>query len=149
MNFSSKNAIFTFTTYIMTTKLVYTGGLHTEAVHIRSGNTLETDAPVDNQGKGETFSPTDLMAVSLGSCILTIMGIAARKHGINIEGTTCDVSKKMASKPRRIARLEVNLQMPNRPYSAEEKEVLDYAARNTPVSRSLHPDLEEVIVIEW
>ena len=144
-----KNAIFTLTTFIMTTKLIYTGGLHTEAVHIRSGNSIETDAPVDNQGKGEAFSPTDLIAASLGSCILTIMGIAARKHGINIEGTTCDVSKKMASKPRRIARIEVNLQMPDGQYSDKEKEILDYAARNTPVSRSLHPDLEEVIVIEW
>ena len=133
----------------MTTKVLYTGDLHTEATHLRSGDRLVTDAPVDNQGKGEAFSPTDLVAAALGTCILTIMGIAARNHQIDMEGATAEVNKVMASDPRRIARLEVKITMPPKNYSAKEKIILERAAHHCPVKNSLHPDLEEHIEMLW
>ncbi len=133
----------------MTSKIIYNGGLRTEAEHLRSGNKIITDAPVDNRGKGETFSPTDLIATGLGSCILTIMGIKALDKGIDIEGATCEVNKIMASNPRRIARLEVTIQMPDKTFTDKEKKLLEAAAHHCPVGNSLHPDLEEVITIKW
>ena len=133
----------------MTAEIIYTGQLGTEATHLRSNNTIRTDAPVDNQGKGEAFSPTDLVAGALGSCILTIMGISARNHEIDMIGAKASVNKIMAANPRRIARLEVNVQMPEKPYSAKEKRILEAAAHHCPVANSLHPDLEEVIEIHW
>ena len=133
----------------MTSKIIYNGGLRTQAEHLRSGNKIITDAPVDNRGKGEAFSPTDLIATGLGSCILTIMGIKALDKGIDMEGATCEVNKIMASNPRRIARLEVTIQMPDRDYTDKEKKLLEAAAHHCPVGNSLHPDLEEVIMIKW
>ena len=133
----------------MTSKIIYNGGLRTQAEHLRSGNKIITDAPVDNRGKGEAFSPTDLIATGLGSCILTIMGIKALDKGIDMEGATCEVSKIMASNPRRIARLEVTIQMPDKTFTDKEKKLLEAAAHHCPVGNSLHPDLEEVITIKW
>jgi len=133
----------------MTSKVTYNGSLRTQAEHLRSGNKIITDAPVDNRGKGEAFSPTDLMATALGSCILTIMGIKAGDKGIDMEGATCEVSKTMASNPRRIAKIEVNIQMPDNGYTSKEKKLLEAAAHHCPVGNSLHPDLEEVIIIKW
>lgn len=133
----------------MIAKVKYTGNLRTEAVHLKSGNTIITDAPLDNQGKGEAFSPTDLTATSLASCIFTIMGIAARSHDIEMEGATADVVKVMASDPRRIARIEVEITMPDKAYSSREKKILEAAARHCPVALSLHPDTEERITIHW
>ena len=95
-------------------KITYLGELRTEAVHLRSGNKIITDAPVDNRGKGEAFSPTDLTAASLASCILTIMGIAAMDKGIDIEGAQASVAKIMASGPRRIEGIEIEIRMPDR-----------------------------------
>jgi len=133
----------------MTAEIVYTGELHTNATHLKSGNVISTDAPTDNNGKGEAFSPTDLVATALGSCIITIMGITANTHGIDMKGATCSVKKVMASNPRRIARLEVKIQMPANNYSEKEVKMLEKAAHHCPVARSLHPDLEEIIEIAW
>jgi len=132
-----------------TSKVLYTGQLHTAATHLKSGNEISTDAPTDNRGKGEAFSPTDLMATSLGTCILTVMGIKAMDKEIDMEGATAEVTKIMAANPRRIARIEVVIQMPNKPYTDKEKKLLEAAAHHCPVANSLHPDLEEVITIHW
>jgi uncharacterized OsmC-like protein len=133
----------------MTAEVIYQGNLRTEATHIRSGNTCLTDAPVDNRGKGETFSPTDMVAVAHASCILTIMGLKAIDHEIDITGTTAKTTKTMASNPRRIVRLEVNIDMPDKTYSDKQKKILEKAAYYCPVKNSLHADLEEIIHINW
>lgn len=134
----------------MISTVVYNGGLRTTATHLKSGNVIHTDAPTDNQGKGEAFSPTDLAATSLASCILTIMGIAARNHGIDIENTTASVEKVMIADPkRRIAKIKVTLDMPPNDYTDKQKKILEKAAHHCPVSLSLHPDTEEVIIINW
>jgi putative redox protein len=127
----------------------YLGGLRCEAVHGPSGSVLVTDAPVDNEGKGESFSPTDLAATSLGTCMLTIMGIAARRLGVDLGETTVSVVKEMTTQPpRRIARLAVVFTIPLAA-SHEKREVLENAARNCPVHLSLHPDVEQVMRFDW
>ncbi len=133
----------------MTAEIIYQGQLRTQATHIRSGNQIITDAPVDNQGKGEAFSPTDMVATGLASCVITIMGIKARDKGIDISGAKAKVTKVMASDPRRIAKIEINLYMPEGDYSDKDKIILEKAAHGCPVRRSLHPDLEEVLNIIW
>ncbi len=133
----------------MTAKVEYLGQLGTKATHLKSGNVIHTDAPVDNRGKGEAFSPTDLMATSLASCMMTIMGIKAMDKGIDMEGASATVLKVMASNPRRIARIEINIQMPDKGYSDKEKKILEKAAHGCPVGKSIHPELEEVITINW
>ncbi len=134
----------------MAFKVVYTGGLRTVATHLRSGSEIETDAPVDNKGKGERFSPTDLVATALAACIVTTMGIAGDTHGINIDGTECEVEKIMASDPRRIGEIKVNIIMPKgQSYNDKEKTILERAARTCPVAKSLHPDLKETISFVW
>jgi uncharacterized OsmC-like protein len=133
----------------MISKVIYKGNLRTEATHLRSGNVIITDAPLDNHGKGEAFSPTDLASTSLASCIMTIMGIAANTHNINIEGATADVIKVMDSDPRRIKTIEVTIQMPDNNYTDKEKKILEKAAHHCPVGLSLHPDTEEVLTINW
>ena len=133
----------------ITSKVVYQGGLRTEATHLRSGNKIHTDAPVDNEGKGEAFSPTDLAATSLASCIMTIMGIAAQRKDLNIEGASADVTKVMGADPRRIARIEITIKMPTNDYSVADKKVLEAAAHNCPVALSLGENTEEVINIIW
>jgi putative redox protein len=133
----------------MTSKVEYLGDLRTEATHLASGQKMITDAPVDNQGKGEAFSPTDLTATSLATCALTIMGIAARNHGLNIDGTTTQVTKIMAAEPRRIARIELIFTMPQGPYSDKERKILEAAARNCPVMFSLAEGVEKVLEFEW
>lgn len=127
----------------------YLGGLRTEATHLKSGNVIYTDAPLDNQGKGEAFSPTDLTATSLGSCILTIMGIAANNHKINMDGTLLEVQKIMASNPRRIEKIILNIKMPKNDYSNKDKKILEAAAHHCPVALSLSSDTEEIINIHW
>ena len=132
-----------------TAKTTYTGGLRTTAVHLKSSTEIVTDAPVDNQGKGESFSPTDLVATALGSCMLTIMGIKARDKDIDIEGATVEVLKTMASNPRRISRLDIKITMPKKPFSDKNKKILALAAEACPVGNSLHPDVEVVTEIIW
>jgi Predicted redox protein, regulator of disulfide bond formation len=133
----------------MTSKITYQSDLRTTAKHLRSGNEILTDAPVDNRGKGEAFSPTDLLATSLGSCILTIMGIKAADKEIEMTGATAEINKIMGSNPRRIVRLEITIQMPDNNYTDKEKKLLEAAAHGCPVGKSLHPDLEEIVQINW
>ena len=127
----------------------YQGDLHCKATHGPSGAALSTDAPKDNQGRGESFSPTDLVATALGSCMLTIMGIAARTLDTNIAGATAAVEKEMtATPPRKIKRLTVRIHVPHSPSQAV-KEKLERAAQACPVHKSLHPDVEIPIEFTW
>ena len=128
----------------MTAKVTYLGSLRTEAEHLQSGTKIITDAPVDNHGKGESFSPTDTVATALATCMLTIMGIKAEAMGISIEGTTAEVTKAMAAEPRRISKIEVVLSLPKK-YEAKEMKILENAAKTCPVFYSLHPDIEKDI----
>ncbi len=133
----------------MTASVVYKGGLRTEATHIRSGQIVITDAPPDNQGKGEAFSPTDLLATSLATCMVTIMGISARERSIPIEGTKLEVTKHMTADPRRVAAIDIVVTMPDRIYASHEMRILEAAAKTCPVSYSLHPDIKQNIHFIW
>jgi len=133
----------------MTSTIEYKGKLRTEATHLRSGNTIITDAPVDNNGNGEAFSPTDLVATATASCMLTIMGIKARDKGLEIEGATATVNKVMASNPRRIAKLEIVMAMPKNNYSDKDKKLLKAAANGCPVHQSLSNAMEIDFKLEW
>lgn len=124
-----------------TIETIYLGELRTEAKHVLSGDKIITDAPLDNQGKGAAFSPTDLMSASLGSCMFTIMGIAAREHGFNIDGTKCSITKIMATDPRRVSEIQISFDFPAIKYTNKQKLILEKAAINCPVAKSLHPDL--------
>lgn len=126
----------------------YEGDLRTTAVHGPSGATLPTDAPKDNEGQGRHFSPTDLVGTAMATCMLTIMGIAARRAGLDIAGATATVEKHMAADPRRIRRLPVTIAVPGR-FTPEQRALLEAAARGCPVHRSLHPDVDAPIVFEW
>lgn len=132
-----------------TVETVYIGELRTQATHVRSGNQLITDAPLDNQGKGEAFSPTDLLATALGSCMLTVMGIAAEKYDADLTGTTCSITKIMAENPRRVAEVQITFNFPKGGFSDKVKTILERAAHTCPVSKSLHPDLIETLVFNW
>ena len=128
----------------MISKVEYKGDLRTEAVHLSSGNAIVTDAPVDNQGKGEAFSPTDLVATALASCMLTIMGIVAKRDGIDIEGATAEVEKIMSQSPRRIGEIRIRLIFKDS-LDDMDREKLERAARTCPVSGSLHDEVREII----
>jgi putative redox protein len=124
----------------------YPGEIRTEAVHVKSGTKLITDAPVDNHGKGEYFSPTDLVATALGSCMVTIMGIAAETHHIDISGATWKTTKVMADNPRRIGEIIIELVFP-RDYSVKEKAIIEHIVKTCPVALSLHPDLKQSVSV--
>ena len=132
----------------MTSKVNYLGDLRTSAIHIASEKNIITDAPIDNQGKGEAFSPTDTVATALASCLLTIMGIKARDLNIDIKNTTAEVSKVMASNPRRISEIKVTVNF-TKSYDQRIKKILEKAALACPVSNSLHPDLKQNILFNW
>jgi len=132
-----------------TMRTQYLGGLRTIAKHVKSGNELITDAPTDNKGRGEAFSPTDLLATALGSCALTIMGIAANEHGFNIDGTTVKITKIMASNPRRVGEVVVEFTFPPNNYSEKEKKIIRLSADTCPVNQSLHPDLKKTFVYNF
>jgi putative redox protein len=130
-------------------QIQYQGDLHCKAVHGPSGTELNTDAPKDNQGRGESFSPTDLVATALGTCMLTVMGIMARTLNIDISGTTATVEKEMTTTmPRRIERLAVKIRVPHS-LRAENKQKLERAAHTCPVHKSLHPDIQAPIEFTW
>lgn len=132
-----------------TIKTEYLGSLRTRATHVKSGNALITDAPVDNQGKGEAFSPSDLLATALSSCMLTLMGIAAARRGISLEGTEVETTKVMAQDPRRVGRLEITIQYPSDlELSEEDRTVLERAAKTCPVYYSIHPDIEKILTFK-
>ncbi|KGN82024.1 OsmC family protein [Porphyromonadaceae bacterium COT-184 OH4590] len=129
----------------MTTKTEYLGNLRTTITHIESGTVLITDAPKDNQGEGNSFSPSDLLATSLSSCMLTIMGIAARTHGFSIDGAKATTSKIMNSSPRRVAEIVVDITFPHDNYSDKERKLLNAAARECPVAKSLSHEVKQTI----
>ncbi len=133
----------------MTSTVQYLGELRTEATHLLSGQTILTDAPPDNQGRGEAFSPTDLCATSLASCMLTLMGISARNHALDITGAQAEVNKIMTAAPRRIARIEITFTMPAGDFTDAQKKILETAARTCPVHFSLSEGLEEVLEFVW
>jgi putative redox protein len=132
-----------------TSRITYLGELRTENVHEKSGVKIITDAPPDNHGKGEAFSPTDLLATALGNCMLTLMGIAGRTHSINIDGTKVEVTKIMAANPRRVAEIQLVFHMPNNDYTDKEKAILENAARTCPVAYSIHPDIKQVLTFNY
>ena len=121
-----------------TSKTKYLGELRTEILHLRSGSVIVTDAPVDNKGKGENFSPTDMVASALGSCIFTIMGIAAREHSFSIEGSSCKITKIMSESPRKIAEIKIDFDFGENIYSEKQKKILDYCVKTCPVALSLN-----------
>lgn len=133
----------------MTSTVTYLGDLRTEATHLFSGTKIITDAPLDNQGKAEAFSPTDLCATSLASCALTIMGISARNRNMDINGTTAEITKIMAADPRRISQVIIKFVMPKNGYSEVQKEVLEAAARSCPVSFSLAEGISQEMSFDW
>jgi len=135
--------------YMETIRTKYLGDLRTENTHIQSGNKVITDAPLDNQGRGEFFSPTDLLATSLGSCIMTIMGIKARDNGIDLTGTEIAVTKIMASDPRRVAEVIVEFYFPKKNDSEQERQLIESVAGISPVPLSLHPGLKQTIRFNW
>lgn len=134
----------------MTSRIIYHGDLRTSATHLQSGTTIETDAPTENQGKGERFSPTDLLATALGSCMMTIMGIKARDMHISLDGTTIEVQKHMLSEPRRVGAIDLHFNFPAH-LSLDEKQrnILEHAALACPVAKSIHPSLEVKAVFNW
>lgn len=127
---------------------VYQGDKHTRITHGPSNSVIETDAPKDNNGRGETFSPTDLVAAALGSCLLTVMAISAEQDGLDMRGATADVSKEMATNPRRIVRLTVQIHMPGK-ISDDKREKLETIARGCPVAKSLAEALQAPMDFLW
>jgi len=124
--------------------IIYQNNFRTEAEHIASGEKIITDAPVDNNGKGEAFSPTDIVATALGSCMITIMAIVAENHGIDVSETNASVKKEMSSNPRRISKITIDINM-NKNIEEKDRKRLEKAALACPVHKSLHPDLKKKI----
>lgn len=134
----------------MTAHITYTGDLRTSARHENSGSIIETDAPTDNHGKGERFSPTDLVAVALATCILTTIGISASIHDLNIDGAECEVTKIMTSNPRKIGELVINFSFPkSKPFTDKQKTKIEHIAKTCPVYESLHPDCKKTLSFTW
>lgn len=134
----------------MTSKVEYLGGLRTEATHLQSGTQIHTDAPRDNQGKGEAFSPTDLVATALATCILTTIGIVAKRDNMtDIDGAFAEVLKVMYPDPRRIGEIHVKITFPKKNFSDKEKTIYENTAHACPVARSLHPDLKQLLEFVW
>lgn len=132
-----------------TAEVVYQGQLRTQATHLFSGNAIETDAPLDNHGLAQRFSPTDLVSAALGACMLTVMGIVANREGWDLTGTTVSVRKHMGTNPRRIVQLDVDLVFPAGEYDDRKKAMLENTARTCPVAHSLHPDLVQNISFSY
>jgi putative redox protein len=134
---------------MITSKIKYLGNLRCELTHVRSGKIVVTDAPVDNKGKGEAFSPTDLAATSLGACMITIMGIAAQTHGFSIDGMTAEITKIMNDNPRMIKEVFIELSFPDNNYSEKEKNIILHITKTCPVALSLGPDTKQTIKINF
>lgn len=132
----------------MTSKITYLGELRTSSIHLQSGTEIITDAPIDNHGKGEAFSPTDMVANSLGTCMMTVMGIKANDMNVDLTGTTIEITKIMQAEPRKISKIIVVLNMA---IAADEKTktILERTGMNCPVLLSLHPDVEKDITFNW
>ena len=127
-----------------TAKVTYQGELRTQSIHLQSNNQIITDAPVDNHGKGEAFSPTDLLASSLASCMLTIMGIKAASMDLDISGSSAEVTKVMAAEPRRVSEVHVDIKFAQS-FDARTQKVLEQAALTCPVAKSIHPDIQQIV----
>lgn len=134
----------------MTSQIIYKGALRTEATHLQSGTIIETDAPTDNKGKGERFSPTDLLATSLGCCMLTIMGIKARDMNVDLNDTKIDITKIMKADPRRVSGIKIHFDFPEilNPDDTQ-KEILERAALTCPVAQSIHPAIDLDVQFGW
>jgi uncharacterized OsmC-like protein len=130
-----------------TAKTKYQGDLRTEIVHVRSGSVIITDAPVDNKGKGEHFSPTDMVASALGSCIFTIMGIAAKENGFSIDGSSCKILKIMNDSPRKIGEIKIDFDFTSNDYSEKQKKILEYCVKTCPVALSLRESLKQNVTL--
>jgi len=134
----------------MTANIIYKGNLRCACTHVQSGTEIETDAPTDNRGKGERFSPTDTLCVSLATCMITTMGIRAQDMQLDIKDARLEVTKHMLSNPRRIGKIEIAVFMPdNLDINDSDKSVLEKIGDNCPVMKSLHPDLEVVTNYSW
>ncbi len=133
----------------MTATVTYESNLRTTCLHLQSGSVFETDAPTDNKGKGERFSPTDLIATGLGACIITTMGIKAESMNIQLDGAKVEVTKVMVSDPRRIGKIIVHATLPALNLDEKTIEILERVGRTCPVERSLHPDVELDIQFKW
>ena len=133
----------------MTASITYKGDLRCECTHLQSGTVIETDAPTDNRGKGERFSPTDTVCVALGTCIITTMGIRASDMNIELRNTKLEVTKHMLSEPRRIGKIEIKINFPPVQIEEKDKKVLELIGDNCPVMKSLHPDLEVITQYNW
>jgi len=133
----------------MTSSVLYSGELRTVCTHLQSGSAIETDAPVDNNGKGERFSPTDLLATSLATCMVTVMGIKARSMGFDLNGIKVDVEKKMNADPRRVGGINLTFTIPEALQKLDEKDkmILKNTGLTCPVQKSLHPDI--LVQIDW
>jgi uncharacterized OsmC-like protein len=131
-----------------TSKVTYLGDLRTSSIHLQSGSEIISDAPLDNNGKGEAFSPTDTVANGLASCMFTVMGIKARDLGVDFSGSSAEVTKVMAAEPRRISEIHVIFNM-NLKADEKTKTILERTALTCPVHFSLHPDIKKEIVFNW
>lgn len=133
----------------MTSEVIYNGDLRTTCTHLKSGSNFETDAPVDNNGKGERFSPTDLMATSLATCMVTVMGIKARTMNFDLNEIRVEVLKKMAAEPRRVSGIDLKFYIPENLASIDDKTIaiLKNTGNTCPVAKSLHPDIE--VTVDW
>ena len=132
-----------------TAKTKYLGDLRTEIIHLRSGSKITTDAPIDNKGKGENFSPTDMVASALGSCIFTIMGIAAREHSFSIDGSTCKITKIMTDYPRKIGEIKIEFDFTGNDYTDKQKKILEYCVKTCPVALSLNESVFQNVKLNF
>jgi len=130
-----------------TAKTKYLGDLRTEIVHVRSGSVITTDAPVDNKGKGENFSPTDMVASALGSCIFTIMGIAAKEHGFSVDGSSCKITKIMTESPRKIGEIKIEFDFTGTNYSDKQKKILEFCVKTCPVALTLNESVFQNVTL--
>ncbi|MDR3350042.1 MAG: OsmC family protein [Prevotellaceae bacterium] len=132
-----------------TIKTKYLGNLRTEIEHVQSGQKIITDAPLDNHGKGEFISPTDIFTAAYTSCVFTIMGIAAGTHGFSVDGMSAETTKVMAENPRRVAKIQVSIKMPPNNYSEKERRIIEAVPRQCPVANSLQADIEKEVTFVW
>ncbi|HEV8081213.1 MAG TPA: OsmC family protein [Chitinophagaceae bacterium] len=134
----------------MTASIIYQGDLRCKATHLQSGTVLETDAPTDNRGKGEKFSPTDTLCVSLATCIITTMALKAMEMNIELKDSKIDITKHMLKDPRRVGQIDITIYFPPQlQLDEEQKSTLESTGNNCPVAKSLHPDLKTIIEYNW
>ena len=133
----------------MTASIIYQGDLRCSATHIQSNTIIETDAPTDNRGRGEKFSPTDSLCVALATCIITTMAIKARDNNIELKDTRIDITKHMLKDPRRIGQIDIAIHFPQLNLGEEQKSILEMTGNNCPVAKSIHPDLKTNIEYNW